>query len=130
MVWASRKLSSRICDQVAWIGTYDEDFDAQVERDMQADFCTNSDRYHYCSDEDCTDTMFEFKDHSCERVPYFEAFLKTQSSEGYLFYVPSFFKELNLETRRYHGPSDCTTGCASLGLASTPAPHHTTGERG
>ena len=88
---------------------------------MAADFCADNARYHYCYTEDCADKMFEFKDYVCERLPYFEAFKKTQSSEGYLFYVPTFFKELNVETRRYNGGGDCASGCPTLGPSAAPA---------
>ena len=107
--------------EVPWIGTYDEHFDTQVQADMAADFCASNARYHYCYDQNCADKMFEFDAYVCERLPFFEAFQKTQSSEGYLFYVPTFFKELNVETRRYHGGDDCAVGCPTLGPFTPPA---------
>ena len=85
--------------QIAWIGGYNDVYEAQVTTDEAADFCADSSQYDYCYDEGCASSLYEFKNINCERLPYYEAYKKTQSESGYIFYVPTFFKRENRDTQ-------------------------------
>jgi hypothetical protein len=105
--------------QTAWISEYDDVYDRQVLNDEMADFCSNSEKYTYCYEPNCAGRIFNFgqgqQGFTCETLDFYDAFIKQESGNGYLFFLHTFTKRT--DTHRIAVPKNsdgsCSGSCSS-----------------